>query len=279
MNIIVSIKQVPDSSDVKLDTKTGIMLRTSAEAVINPMDNYAIETALYLKEKYGGKVTVISMGPVRAVEALREALAMGCDKAVLLSDWKFAGSDTWATAYVLSLAIKKLAPFDIILCGERATDGETGQVGPEIAAYLDLPLGTYISKILDVGDSEARFERSIEGGRETVKTSLPFVAVVIKEIGTPRFATVRSKLKAKRTEIPVWGIDDIDAKQEWIGLEGSPTRVIKIENPKITREGKLFTPKNPEELEEVAYRFIQFLRDRKLAVDYLGKEEGKNENR
>lgn len=279
MNIIVSIKQVPDSSEVKLDTKTGTMIRTSAEAVINPMDKYAIETALSLKDKYGGEVTVISMGPLIAQEALREALAMGCDKAVLLCDRKFAGSDTWATAYVLSRAIQKLAPYDIILCGERATDGETGQVGPGIAACLDLPLGTYISKILDVGDGEARFVRSIEGGREVVKSSLPFVAVVLKEIGSPRLATVGRKLKTKRTEIPVWGIEEIDAKQEWIGLEGSPTRVVKISKPKVMREGKVYTVDNPQDLEEVADRFIQFLRDKKLALDQLGNEGGMDENR
>jgi len=272
MNIIVTIKQVPESSNVKMDPETGTMLRTSAEAVINPLDTNAIEAALRLKEEYGGQVTVISMGPPRAVEALQEALAMGCDKAVLLSDRKFAGSDTWATAYVLSLAITKLGPFDVVLCGERATDGETGQVGPGIAAYLDLPLGTYISKIQNVSKDEAVFIRSVEGGRETIKTSLPFVAVVLKEIGNPRLPTVRSKLQAKRAEIPTLGLEDIQANPDWTGLRGSPTRVVKIDKPKLMRKGEIIKIDSPEDLHKAADRFIQFLEDRELTLRDLGLE-------
>ena len=158
MNIIVSIKQVPESSNVKMDPETGTMMRTSVEAVINPMDLFAIETALVLKEKYDGKVTVISMGPPKAEDALREALAMGCDQAILLSNRQFGGSDTWATAYVLSHAIQKIGDFDLVICGERATDGETGQVGPEIAANLGLPLGTFISKCMEVENEMIRLE-------------------------------------------------------------------------------------------------------------------------
>ena len=277
MKIAVTIKQVPESSNVKMDPETGTMLRTSAEAVINPLDTNAIEAALTMKENCGGEVTVISMGPPRAVEALQEALAMGCDKAVLLSDRKFAGSDTWATAYVLSSAIKKLGPFDVIFCGERATDGETGQVGPGIAANLDLPLGTYISEIVDVNADEVTFIRSIEGGFETVKTSLPFVAVVLKDIGTPRLATVRSKLKAKREEIPVWGLDEIEAKPEWTGLKGSPTRVVKIDKPKLMRKGEIITITSQEDIEAAADRFVEFLNERELAVEHLDPERSGNE--
>lgn len=273
MNIIIPIKQVPESSNVKMDPETGTMVRTSAEAVINPLDTNAIEAGLRLKEKYGGKVTTISMGPQRAAEALRESLAMGCDAAVLLSDRAFAGSDTWATAYVLSLAIQKIGEYDLIICGERATDGETGQVGPGIAAYLDLPLGTYISEFLEFKNDQARFMRAVEGGREKVKTSTPFVAVVVKEIGTPRLPTVRSKLKAKRTEVPVWGPNDLDANPEWIGLKGSPTRVVKINKPQLMRKGELFVIKEPEDLEEVANRFVEFLKDRELmAINNNGSE-------
>lgn len=264
MNIIVTIKQVPESSNVKMDPETGTMLRTSAEAVINPLDTNAIEAALSLKDEYGGKVTVISMGPKRAEEALYEALAMGCDEAVLLNDRGFAGSDTWATAYVLSQAIKKLAPFDMVICGERATDGETGQVGPGIAACLDLPLGTYISKIIEVGEDQARFVRIVEGGRQVLQTSLPFVAVVVKEIGVPRLSTVRSKLKAKKQDIPVWGPEEIEANPEWIGLKGSPTRVVKIETPKLMRTGNLVTVNSPEDIEKAADLFIEFLQEREL---------------
>jgi len=272
MNIIVTIKQVPESSNVKMDPETGTMLRTSAEAVINPLDTNAIEAALTLRDKYGGKVTVISMGPKRAVEALYEALAMGCDEAVLLSSPKFAGSDTWATSYVLASAIKKLAPYDMVICGERATDGETGQVGPGIAACLDLPLGTYISKFIEVDEDKARFERAVEGGHEILQTSLPFVAVVVKEIGTPRLSTVRSKLKAKKKEIPVWGADEIGAKPESIGLKGSPTKVVKINTPKLMRKGNLITIKSPADIEKAADLFIDFLKEREL-TEYITQKE------
>lgn len=272
MNIIVTIKQVPESSNVKMDPETGTMLRTSAEAVINPLDTNAIEAALTLRDKYGGKVTVLSMGPKRAEEALYEALAMGCDDAVLLNSPKFAGSDTWATSYVLALAIEKLAPYDIVICGERATDGETGQVGPGIAACLDLPLGTYISKFIEVDEDKVRFERAVEGGHEILQTSLPFVAVVVKEIGTPRLSTVRSKLKAKKMEIPIWGPDEIDAKPEWIGLKGSPTRVVKINTPKLMRKGNLITIKTPDDIEKAADMFIDFLKERELTEFITQKE-------
>lgn len=272
MNIIVTIKQVPESSNVKMDPETGTMLRTSAEAVINPLDTNAIEAALSLRDQYGGKVTVISMGPKRAEEALYEALAMGCDDAVLLSSPKFAGSDTWATSYVLSRTIEKLAPYDMVICGERATDGETGQVGPGIAACLDLPLGTYISKFIEVTKDRARFVRTVEGGREVLETSLPFVAVVVKEIGVPRLSTVRSKIKAKKKEIPMWGPDDINAKPEWIGLKGSPTRVVKINTPKLMRTGNLITVKSPADIEKAADQFIDFLKERELD-EVIGEKE------
>ncbi len=151
MNIVVPIKQVPETSNVKIDPETGTMLRTAVEGIINPLDLYALEAALRLRESQGGTVTVITMGPPKAETALRDALAMGCDRAILLSDRKFGGADTWATAYTLSLAIKKLAPVDLVICGERATDGETGQVGPELAAALDIPLVTYVSQIVETG--------------------------------------------------------------------------------------------------------------------------------
>jgi len=273
MNIIVAIKQVPESSNVKMDPETGTMIRTSTEAVINPLDMNAIEAALSLRDEYGGKVTAISMGPQRAVEALYEALAMGCDEAVLLSDRSFAGSDTWATAYVLGQAIKKLAPYDLVICGERATDGETGQVGPGIAASLDLPLGTYISKFMEVSEDWARFVRTVEGGQEILRTSMPFVAVVVKEIGVPRFSTVRNKMKAKKKEIPVWGPNEIEANMDWIGLKGSPTRVVKINTPKLIRTGNLVTVKSSEDIEKAAKAFIKFLKDREL-TDIIGEQRG-----
>ena len=264
MHIVVPIKQVPETSNVKMDPETGTMLRTAVEGIINPLDLFALEAALRLREAKGGEVTVISMGPPKAEIALRDALAMGCDHAVLLSDRKFGGSDTWATAYTLALAIQKLAPYDLVICGERATDGETGQVGPGIAAYLDLPLATYVSQIVEAGDDFLRMERMVEGGREIVWSSLPLVLTVLKEVGNPRLGTVRSKLQAKKADIPTWGPDDIGAKEEWIGLKGSPTRVVKIFSPKLSRKGKLLEAKSPLEIETAAAAFIQFLKDREI---------------
>jgi len=268
MHIIVPIKQVPETSNVKMDPDTGTMLRTTVEGIINPLDLFAIEAALRLREAKGGTVTTISMGPPKAESALRDALAMGCDRAVLLCDRRFAGSDTWATAYTLALAIQKLAPFDLVICGERATDGETGQVGPGIAAYLDLPLATYVSQIIEAGDDFLRLERMVEGGREQVWSPLPMVLAVLKEAGVPRLGTVRSKLQARKAEIPIWSPDDIGSKEEWIGLKGSPTRVVKIYSPNLARKGDVILVEKPEDLDKAALAFIQFLKDRQL-TDFI----------
>lgn len=266
MHIVVPIKQVPETSHVKMDPETGIMLRTAIEGIINPLDLSAIEAALRLREVKGGKVTVITMGPPKAETALRDAIAMGCDQAILLSNRQFGGSDTWATAYTLGLAIRKLAPFDVIICGERATDGETGQVGPEIAAFLDLPLATYVGQMIEAGDDFLRLERQVEGGCEQVWAPLPLVMTVQKEIGVPRLGTVRSKMLSRKAEIPMWGPSDIDAKEEWIGLKGSPTRVVKIYSPKLSRKGQIYRANTPEECEIAATAFMKFLIDRQLTV-------------
>jgi electron transfer flavoprotein beta subunit len=265
MHIVVPIKQVPETSNVKMDPETGTMLRTSVAGIVNPLDLFAIEAALRLRETQGGSITVISMGPPSAENALRDALAMGCDRAVLLSDRRFGGSDTWATSYTLSLAIRKLSPVDLIICGERATDGETGQVGPGIAANLDLPLATYVSKIVEVGVDFLRFERMVEGGRELIWSPVPMVLVVMKEVGNPRLGTVRSKLHARKMEIPTWGSETIGAKEEWIGLKGSPTRVVKIYSPKLARKGELIKIQSSEDLERAGLAFTRFLKDRDLA--------------
>jgi electron transfer flavoprotein beta subunit len=266
MHIIVTIKQVPETSNVKMDPETGTMLRTAVEGIINPLDLFAIEAALRLREARGGSVTVISMGPPKAEVSLRDALAMGCDQAILLSDRRFGGSDTWATAYTLALAIQKLAPFDLIICGERATDGETGQVGPGIAAYLDIPLATYVSQVIEAGDDFLRVERMVEGGREQVWSSLPLVLAVLKETGTPRLGTVRSKIQSRKAIIPTWGPEQVGCQEDWIGLKGSPTRVVKIYSPVLARKGELVVVETAEDLEKAAAAFIRFLKKRELTV-------------
>jgi electron transfer flavoprotein beta subunit len=264
MRIVVPIKQVPETSNVKMDPETGTMIRTGVEAIINPLDLYAIEAALRLRDAVGGQVTTISMGPPLAAKALKEALAMGCDDGVLLSHRKFAGADTWATAYTLAQAIKQLGAVDLVICGERATDGDTGQVGPGIAAFLDLPLATYVSRIADIEADGLRLNRLVEGGVEVLWTSLPAVLTVVKEIAAPRLPTLRGKQRARQTDLPVWGPDELALDAEKIGLNGSPTRVVKIDKPKISRHGELLYIKNPADIDAAAAQFVTFLRDRQL---------------
>lgn len=262
--IIIPIKQVPETSNVKMDPETGTMIRKGLEAIINPLDLYAIEAGLELKENFGAKVTVITMGPQNAENALKEALALGCDDAVLLSDREFRGADTWATSYTLSQAIKKLGDYDLIICGERATDGETGQVGPGIAAFLDLPLVTYVRKLYDVRENSISIERLVEEGIEIIRSNLPMVVTVVKEIATPRLPTLRGMKKAKQVPIPIWGPVDVDANPYFIGLSGSPTRVVKIQKPKVVRNCVVKVGRTTKDLEEIADDLIQYLENNEL---------------
>jgi electron transfer flavoprotein beta subunit len=259
MKIIVPIKQVPETSNVKLDKETGTMIREGVESIINPLDLYAIETAIRLKEQFCGETTVISMGPSKAIEAIKEAIAMGCDKGILLSDRKFAGSDTWATSYVLSQCIKKIKNFDLVLCGERATDGDTAQVGPGVASFLDLPISTFTSKIVKIEKDSIQVKRLVEGGYELLDMKLPAVVTVVKEINNPRLPTLKGKLKAKEIKIPIWGPQNIDVQDEYLGLKGSPTRVVKIFTQKILREGEKFIVRDEDDLNEATDKIIDYL--------------------
>jgi electron transfer flavoprotein beta subunit len=242
LKIVVLIKQVPATDKVKMDEETGTMIRDGIESEINPLDLYAIEEAVRIKERMGNgvEISVISMGPKKAEEAVRSAIALGCDKGYLLSDRKFAGSDTWVTAYTLATGIKKIqGTFDVILCGERATDGETGQVGPEVGAYLDLPVLTYVSKIEEINDEKIIAHRAVEGGHEVLEAPLPVLMSVVKEINTPRMPNFSGKMRAKKAEILLLTADDIGADEEKLGLKGSPTRVVKIFHPQVARKGKI----------------------------------------
>ena len=259
MHLIVPIKQVPETDQVRMDPETGTVIRKGLSAIINPLDLYALETALQIKETYGGKITALSMGPKLAEKALREALALGCDQGVLLTDRKFAGSDTWATAYTLSQAIRKLSPFDLIICGERATDGDTGQVGPGIASFLDLPLATYVDRLLGFVDEGMRVRRMVETGSETLWSSLPAVITVVKDIARPRFPTLRGKLDAKNAEVIIWEAKDLSLEEESLGLSGSPTRVVKIEKSKLSRQGDIIEAFSPEQIDEAANKVVAYL--------------------
>ncbi|MEA3459176.1 MAG: electron transfer flavoprotein subunit beta/FixA family protein [Chloroflexota bacterium] len=234
MHAIVCIKQVPDTTDIKINPETGTLVREGVESIVNPFDEYAIEEGLRLKERFGGKVTVISMGPPQAETALKKALAMGADEVILLSDRAFAGADTLATSYTLSETIKKIGDFDVVICGREASDGATGQVGPGIARRLDISQLTYVFKIREI-DFEARtitVERLLEEGREVVTATLPALLAVVKDINQPRYPTFMGIRKAAKAKIPVWTSEDLGgAKHEKFGLDGSATKVIKVFTP------------------------------------------------
>jgi len=204
------------------------------------------------------------MGPPSASKALKEAIAMGCDDGILITDRKFAGSDTWSTAYVLAEAIKKIGHYDLVLAGERATDGDTGQVGPNIAAELNLTLGTYISKVEEVDKDKIVVERLLEEGYEKLQLPLPSLLTVVKEISYPRLPTLRGKQRAKKTELPSLTVKDMDFDETKLGLKGSPTRVVKIETPKVTRGGTIVSAKDDDQLEEAVDKLVEFLKTKEI---------------
>jgi electron transfer flavoprotein beta subunit len=228
MNIVVCLKQVPGTTEVKIDPQTNTLIRQGIENIINPFDTYAIEEGVRIKEKDGGKVTVITMGPSQAEAALREAISLGADEAVLLSDRAFAGADTWATAYTLSCAVKKLQQHDLIICGRQTIDGDTGQVGPELAEMLDIPFVAYVSQVEEIKDGYLRVQRMVEEGHEVIETALPAVITVAKEINVPRLPSLRGIMKSKSAKIDTWGINELGVDESTVGLSGSSTQVIKI---------------------------------------------------
>jgi electron transfer flavoprotein beta subunit len=261
LKILIPIKQVPETSNVKIDETSGAMIREGAESIVNPLDLYAIESGLVLKEKYGGNVNVISMGPQMAEKALKEAISMGCDNGTLLTGKEFAGSDTWATSYAVAEAIKNMYDFDLIICGERATDGDTGQVGPAIASLLDVSLATYVSRIESVDAEYIVVERLIESGYEKLKLRLPALITVTKEIAVPRLPTLRGKQRAKVASIPNLSAQAAGIDEAKIGLNASPTRVVKIETPKITREGRIITVSSDEEsISKACDELVKFIK-------------------
>ncbi len=269
MRIIVPIKQVPETNAVKMDEETGTMVRDGVEAIVNPLDLYSIELAVSIKERYADKqceLIAITMGPPKAQDALKEAIAMGVDSGILLSDRLFAGSDTWATSYVLAAAIRKISDFDLVICGERATDGDTGQVGPGIAAFLDLPVLSYVSKLDDISTdtNTCRAHRLVETGYEVLETTLPAVLTVVKEISNPRLPTLRGKQKARSADIVILSAADLDVQPDKLGLAGSPTRVVKIAKPKVTRECEKLQAADDTSIDAAADRVVEFLKEREL---------------
>ncbi len=231
MHIIVLIKQVPDTSEVKINRETNTLIRDGVPSIINPFDMFAIEEALRLREQHGGKVTAVTMGPPQAADSLKEAVAMGVDDVVLFSDRAFAGADTWATSYTLSQGIKKIGAFDLIIAGKQAIDGDTAQVGPETADMLGIPFVAYVRKIEKVENSTLVAERMMDEGYDVVETSLPALITVVKEINQPRLPSLKGKMKAKGLKVALWTAADIGADQNLCGLRGSPTKVVRIFPP------------------------------------------------
>lgn len=257
MHFIVCIKQVPDATDVRIDPKTNTLMREGVQSIVNPFDMYAIEEALRLKAKAGGKVTVVTMGPPQAEAALREALSMGADEGILVSDRAFAGSDTWATSYTLSMAIKKIGAFDLIICGKQASDGDTAQVGPGIAAHLDLPQITYVRKIEELAEKKITAERLLESGYEVIEAPLPCLLTVVKEINEPRLPSLKGKMAAKKAAIIKWTAQDLQADPSLLGLDGSPTKVVKIFTPPARGGGEMLKG----EPTEIAAALVEKLKD------------------
>lgn len=231
MDMLVCVKQVLDMSEMKIDPTTNTLITDGAPKIVNPLDLNALEAAVQLKETLGGSVTVISMGSEEAKSALKECISVGADRAVLVSDKAFEGSDTLAKSYILAAAIKKLGKFDLIICGKQTIDSGSGQVGPQIAEYLGIPQLTYVSKIEVKGDTIV-VNREHDEGYEVIEAKLPVLCTVVKSINEPRYATIKSKMAANKAKIDVLTAADLpEIDTAKIGLEGSPTKIIKTYAP------------------------------------------------
>ena len=245
MHIVCCIKQVPDTTQVKIDPETNTLIRAGVESICNPYDLVAAEAAVQVAEKYGGKVTVISMGPPQAESALRDCLALGVHEAVLLSDRSFAGADTLATSYTLSQAISRITkaePVHLVVCGKQAIDGDTAQTGPGIANRLGYSQFTYVSEIisLEMEKNKITVRREVDGGSEVIEGNLPALLTVELELAMPRYASLPELVRALSQDIEAWGASDTDSLPERLGLKGSPTSVKEIFAPPIRGGGSIF---------------------------------------
>ena len=250
MEILVCVKQVPDTAEVKIDPEKHTVIRAGVPNIFNPFDQNALEAALQLKDSQGARVTLLSMGPPQAEDVLREGLAMGADDAYLLTDRKVGGSDTLATGYCLVQAVRKVAElqgieqFDMVLCGKQAIDGDTAQVGPQIATELGIPQITYAAEI-NVDGTTVRVKQQNEEGYIVTEAQFPVLITAVKELNEPRFPTIRGTMKAKKREIPHLSADDIKVDETKIGLKGSPTMVRKIFTPPQRTQGLVIKEEDP----------------------------------
>lgn len=239
MKIVVCIKQVPDTTEIKLDPVTGTLIRDGVPSIMNPDDKGGLEFALQLKDKYGAHVTVITMGPPQAEAILREAYAMGVDRAILLSDRKFAGADTLATSNTIAGALRSLK-YDLIITGRQAIDGDTAQVGPQIAEHLDLPQVTYVEDLSFDGNKTFSVKKSTEEGYQIVEVEVPCVLTALASGVKPRYMSVRGIVEAYNKEIENWNFSNISVDEKKLGLNGSPTRVFKSFTKGVKAAGQVY---------------------------------------
>jgi len=261
MKIVVCIKQVPDTANVRINPETKTLMREGVVSILNPFDNYAIEEALRFRERLtaagiSASVIALTMGPPQAEAVLREAIAMGADDGVILCDRAFAGSDTYATSYALSLAITKIGDVGIILFGKQAADGDTAQVGPGVAAHLDLPQITYIRKVESVDAHTIVAQRMLEDGNETIKSTLPCVLTVVKELNVPRLPSLKGKMAAKKAAITTWTAADLGADLAFCGLNGSPTKVMRVFSPPERTDGEIITGEADEAVAKLVAKLL-----------------------
>lgn len=239
MNIVVCVKQVPDTTEVKIDPVTHTLVRQGVPSIMNPFDKHAVEEALRLRDRHGGIITAISMGPPQAADVLKECLSMGVDEAVLMSDRAFGGADTLATSHALAAGIQKLGKVDLILCGKQAIDGDTAQVGPEIAEHLGMAQISYVEKVEVAANNIVTVRRAHERGTQIIEGRLPLLLTVERSLNEPRLPTIYGQIRAKRTQVTVWTMKDIDVDPAFIGLKGSPTQVSRIFTPPQRTQGEI----------------------------------------
>ena len=241
MKMIVLIKQVPDTTEVRLDPKTGNLIREGIKSIINPDDLHALEAAVQLKAQHGGKVIALSMGPPQAIDAVSEAMGIGADEGILLSDRAFAGADTWATSSTLGQAVSTIGTYDLIIAGRQAIDGDTAQIGPQVADFLGIPHVSYVFDVEDVKRKTLVVKRRLEDGFERVQCTLPALLTVIGELNVPRYPHVAGLIDACREKAPIkiWNAADIGVQTRDVGLEGSLTHVIRTFAPKSQRQGEI----------------------------------------
>jgi electron transfer flavoprotein beta subunit len=257
LDIIVCIKQVPETTEVDFDEETGRLIREGVAAVINPFDEYAIEEGLRIKERYGGSVRVITMGPPWAADALRDAIAMGADEGILVTDRVFAGADTWATGLTLSKTIEYIGKYDLIICGLKTTDGDTGQTGPEMAEQMNIPHVCYVNEISSIIGDKVTLKRIMDDGVESLEAPLPLLITVSKDINQPRLATLRGRLKAKRAEIREISNNELGLSSGDIGLDGSFTRVVKIFEPETHEAGEVVDGTTNEVVDAIFQKLLE----------------------